>query len=390
MNILYVPTKDPRLTNGGNEQRTNLLWESLKRYGNVYTFLLDRKLEKESERIDGQHPIYKYRLNVNKRSLWYIFNVFICRLAPFSIWRGKNIKQPNVARVFRNVSFDLVVTRYIYPLCYCNYWEIAPLLIDIDDHPFQVYNTVQKKRLPIGLKTIGKYITTWQTKYIVNKAKGGWIANKEQLNLCGNNFGFLPNIPQFPSIDYKVDYGERKNIFTVGAMGYGPNKEGVTYFLKQIWPLFHKRYPEVKYYIIGKGAKKDVADLWNSYEGVKYLGYVEDIEALYEKTLATVVPVYSGGGTCIKTLESIAYSRTCLSTRFGARGLSEDIVNEEKGILLFEDAESFINAYNKVLDTKRREENEKRGRDVVTSIYSIDSFNKAVDDIVSKLGYVIK
>ena len=384
MNILYVPTKDPRLTNGGNEQRTNLLWESLKRYGNVYTFLLDRKLEKESERIDGRHPIYKYSPNVNKGSLWYIINYFVNRLTPFSIWRCKNIKQPDVSMVFRGVRFDLVVTRYIHPVCYCKYWKIAPLLIDIDDHPLQVYNTVYKSRLPIGLKTIGKYITIWQTKHIIDKAKGGWIANKDQLKLCGKHFEFLPNIPQFPSIDYKIDYCERKDLFTVGAMGYGPNEEGVTRFLKQIWTSFHKRYPDVQYFIVGKSAKKDNVKLWNGYDGVKYLGYVEDLEALYEKTLATVVPVYSGGGTCIKTLESMAHSRICLSTKFGARGLSDDIVNGEKGILLFDDVESFINAYNNVLDIKRRNEYEKRGNDVVTAIYTVDSFNRAVDDIVSK------
>ena len=81
----------------------------------------------------------------------------------------------------------------------------------------------------------------------------------------------------------------------------------------------------------------------------------------------------------------MVHSRTCLSTKFGARGLAEDVVNGEKGILLFEEAETFINAYEKTLDIKRREEIEKLGKSVVESSYSVESFNKAVDDIVSKL-----
>ena len=83
----------------------------------------------------------------------------------------------------------------------------------------------------------------------------------------------------------------------------------------------------------------------------------------------------------------MAYSRTCLSTKFGARGLAEYVLNEKKGILLFEDAESFIQAYGKVLYTKRREEIEKQGSLFVTSNYSVDSFRKAVDDVMSKLSY---
>lgn len=384
MNILYVPAKDPRLTNGGNEQRTNLLWESLKRYGKVYTFLVDSKLSSEDELIDGEHPIYKCKPTEKRFSVWQVVNTILSRFSLFSVYNRKASKIKSPIEVFEGVHFDVVVARYVHPLCNYNYWELAPLLIDIDDHPLQVYETVRRKRLPFCLKTIGKYVTKWQTDYFIKKSAGGWIANKEQEKLLDDNFVFLPNIPQTPSQLYKVDNIERSNLFTVGAMAYGPNKEGVTRFLKHIWLPFHEKYPDVQYYIVGKGASENEAKLWNSYEGVKYLGFVDNLEALYEKTLATVVPVYSGGGTCIKTLEAMAYSRTCLSTKFGARGLTENVIKGEKGILLFEDAESFINAYKKVRDVNWREKMEQQGNRVVESIYSIDSFNKAVDDIMSK------
>ena len=384
MNILFIPTKDPRLTNGGNEQRTNLLWKSLKRYGKVYTFLLDRKLSCLDELIDSEHPIYKFKPIEKRFSVWQFVNAILIRFSLFSVYSRKTYKIKSPDEVFGGIHFDVVVARYVHPLCDYKYWEIAPLLIDVDDHPMQVYETVRRKRLPFVLKTIGKYITKWQTDYFIKKSAGGWIANKEQEKLLSGNYAFLPNIPQQPSQSYKVDNKERRNLFTVGAMGYGPNKEGVTRFLKQIWPSFHESFPEVQYFIAGKGASDSEVKLWNSYEGVKYLGFVDDLDALYEKTLATVVPVYSGGGTCIKTLEAMAYSRTCLSTRFGARGLSEDAVIGEKGVLLFEDAESFINEYKKVLDVNRREEIEQQGKRLTESIYSVESFNKAVDDIVSK------
>jgi len=384
MNILYVPTEDPRALNGGNEQRTNFLWESLKRYGRVYTFLLDSGLNTRFLYIDGEHPICKLRPNVKGISFWRVLNSIVCRLSILNIFGRKIILIKSPEEVFTGVHFDVVVTRYVQPLCNYRYWDIAPLLIDIDDYPPQVFETIRKNQLLWGMKTIGKYITKWQTDYLIKKSVGGWIANKEQEKLLGDNYVFLPNIPQMPSQSYKVDNKERNNLFTVGKMSYSPNSDGVSRFLKQIWPSFHKQYSDVQYLIVGKGAPDAEVKLWNNYEGVKYLGFVEDLETLYEKTLATVVPVYSGGGTCIKTLETMAHSRACLSTKFGARGLADDAVKGEKGILLFEDAESFINAYNKVVDIKRREEIEKQGKNFVISSYSIDSFNKAVDVVLSK------
>lgn len=382
MNILYVTCVDPRLTNSGTEQRTNLLWESLKRHGNVYTYLMSYNVDSESEMIEGDHPIYKFHLVRHRSSLWQIINLVLSKLSLFSIYDRKMIEIKSPEMVFGGVHFDVVVSRYIYPLCNYKFWEIAPLIIDIDDHPFQIFETVRKKRLPFGLKWIGSIITKWQTKIIMNKSAGGWIANIEQLNLCGDNYEYLQNIPHIPSKKYEYNFRGRKNLFTVGLMGYIPNKEGVTSFLTQIWPSFHEKYPDVKYYIVGKKAPEADLKFWNSFDGVKYLGFVEDLEALYEKTLATIVPVYSGGGTCIKTLESMAYSRPCLSTIFGVRGLPVDAVENERGVLVFSNPNTFISAYEKLLDLSSRERIERRGRELISDQYSIDSFNKAVEKIL--------
>lgn len=385
MEILYIPTKDPRLTNGGNEQRTNLLWESLKRYGKVYTFLHDPKLDTYAEMVEGEHPIYKTRPVEKRFSFWRIVNSFLRRLSLISVYGRMTIDIKSPEKVFEGVHFDVVVSRYVHPLCDFNYWEIAPLLIDVDDHPLQVYETVRRKRLPLGLRTIGNYVTRWQADYLIGKSVGGWIANKEQERWLGDNFAYLPNIPQIPSLLYNVGNTQRKNLLTVGSMGYGPNKDGVTRFVKEIWPSFHKCFPEVKYYIIGKGAHQEETRKWSSVGGVEYLGFIDNLESLYENTLATVVPVYSGGGTCIKTLEAMAFSRTCLSTEFGARGLSEDVIKKEKGILLFKDVETFIDAYKRILDTKHRSEIESQGRETIYSSYSVDSFNQAVDEVMKRV-----
>lgn len=387
MNILYVPTRDPRLTNGGNEQRTNFLWNSLKRYGRVYTFISDDSLETKEEMIEGEFPIYKYRPKYNKKSPWFVVNHVLEWLLLFSIYKHKSTYCPDPTHVFHNTHFDIVVARYISAACFYKYWKIAPMVIDIDDYPLQVYLTIQKEQLPSGLRQIGEIMTKWQTKKMVNRSVGVWMSNEKQVKLLGTNCHFLPNISQGPSDKYDSDFSDRKDLFTVGSMIYPPNCIGVSRFLKEVWPCFHKKHPDVKYYIIGKGADDEYIKTWRSFEGVEYLGFVDDLEAVYQQSLAAVIPIYMGGGTCIKTLEAMAFSRMCISTPFGARGLPESVIKEEKGVLIFNDKEDFVKAYERICDEEYRKSKEQLGRETIQNTYSQQNFDAAVDKVMKKIAY---
>ena len=387
MNILFIPTIDPRKTNGGNEQRTNLLWNDLKRYGRVYTFFADASLSSAEEMTDGEHPIYKCLPLFKRKTLWYIVNCVLEWLSLFSIYQYKSTLCPDPSSVFRDAKFDIVIARYVYPVCYYKYWEIAPLVIDIDDHPFQVFSTAHRRQLPMGFRRIGEMVTKWQTKKIISKTIGGWISNEEQVKLLGNNYHFLPNIPHGPSREYNAGYAKRKDLFTVGNMAYPPNCVGVSRFLKEVWSYFHEKYPNVKYYIIGKEAPKVEQQFWSSFEGVKYLGFVDDLEDVYQRSMAAVVPIYMGGGTCIKTLEAMAFSRMCISTPFGARGLPDHVIKDEKGVLIFDDKEDFVRAYERICDEEYRKSKEQLGRETIQNTYSQQNFDAAVDKVMKKIAY---
>lgn len=386
MNILYVPTKDPRLRNGGNEQRTNLLWESLKRYGRVYTIVFDAYLTTNEEMIAGEHPIYKYPPSF-KNNLWNCVNNNIDKLSLFSIFRRYSTYCPNPKLVFRDIQFDVVISRYIFPVCCYDYWKIAPLVIDIDDHPLQVFWTIHKHNMRPCMRLIGEIVTKWQFNYLINKTIGGWISNEEQVKLLGNNYYFLPNIPNVPSREYDAEYAKRKDLFTVGTMVYPPNCIGVSRFLKEVWPYFHEKHPNVKYFIIGKEAPEEAQQFWRSFEGVEYLGFVDNLEGVYQRSLAAVIPIYMGGGTCIKTLEAMAFSRMCISTPFGARGLPDSVIRDERGVIIFDDKEDFVKAYERICDEEYRKSKEQLGRETIQNTYSQQNFDAAVDKVMKKIAY---
>ena len=114
--------------------------------------------------------------------------------------------------------------------------------------------------------------------------------------------------------------------------------------------------------------------------GVKVLGYVEDLVPIYENCLASVVPVDSGGGTCIKTLESLAYGRICLSTQFGARGFNKgDIAKNNLGLFIYEMADEFLRYLHQMInDEVARENFERANVAYFESHYSFNSFLESV------------
>lgn len=379
MNILYISPRDPRLFNDGNEQRTNLLWRALKKIGNVYTIVYINENNSKIESISDDGSMYAVSTNVGNynRSLKGFLYPLLAKFCGFAYLPFKFPTNVDIFKIFKDVKIDIVVSRYSrYPAKY-HYWEKVPTYVDIDDYPIQLYETRFKYHIPCFFRPLSRYMLAKQFNSFLKRISGGWISNKEQL-LCLKKISYLPNIPFLPSENYNVCQNERKYLFTVGAMSYEPNYRGVDKFLSEIWPTFHEKYPEVQYVIGGKGAPQEYASVWKSYEGVSYVGFVDDLEKAYEFCYASVVPIYTGAGTCIKVLESMAYSRTCLSTKFGARGMNA--VKKNDGLIVFTNADDFIKAFERINNSYERRVLESEARGFISQNYSEDKFIKAVID----------
>jgi hypothetical protein len=379
MDILYISSSDPRKIDAGYAQRTHLIWESLKELGTVYTIVYDYSYVGIPTLYDEKNPIYI--CNPKLSSPLKRFKAFGHRLLNyFTGIPYSSYKQPceyEVNDVFRNVRFNIVVSRYIQLSARFHLWDIAPLYIDIDDHPLQVYDTIIQYKHPAILRSIGRHIVKRQFNSIIKKVAGAWISNEQQI-VSNKILSYLPNIP-FPfSSTYSPRCSKRDYLFTVGFMSYKPNYEGVDFFLSAIWPEFHKKYPNIKYLIGGKGAPLEFVNKWERIEGVQYLGYIDNLEAAYENCIAAIVPIYSGAGTCIKTLEAMSYYRVCLSTPYGARGIDKADLSGDHGLFIFNDAKEFIRIYENIINYTLRSHLEEKASEYIKSNYSFTNFKKII------------
>lgn len=126
-------------------------------------------------------------------------------------------------------------------------------------------------------------------------------------------------------------------IFHLGALDWEPNIEGLQWFLKKVWPIVLKEYPETELHIAGRGATASIQQML-SQQKVVFDGEVEDAHAYMHSKGIMIVPLLSGGGMRIKILEGMALGKTIVSTDIGAEGIHGE---HQENIIIANDPESF-------------------------------------------------
>ena len=381
MNILYLSERDPRDTHFGGAQRTHFIWEALKKVGNVYAFHFDQQFQTK-EIAPGVWTVRKL-MKINALQ-WFFYRLERKVLEPFKVlplWPMPTYLEKNVDELFPNVRFDIVVCRYCFDLAEMHLWNFPRVYVDFDDHPLEMYDSVKGIDVHPWLKPVGRLIIRLQMKFLEKKITGGWVSNPMQASAIYAKKPIVPlrNIALSPSPFYKVDAERKKMLIIVGSMSYYPNYSGADRFLTEIWPSVHEKYPDLMLCVIGSGLPAEYSEKWKKIPNVKEMGFVENLEAMYQDCLAAVVPIFSGGGTCIKTLESLAYSRVCLASPFGARGLEKCVSSGNKGLQIFHLAKNFLDIVdNVIMNPFVRQKAEKEAKEYIDNNHTQENFINSV------------
>jgi glycosyltransferase involved in cell wall biosynthesis len=104
-----------------------------------------------------------------------------------------------------------------------------------------------------------------------------------------------------------------------GAMDLLPNAEAVVYFANQVFPLLKSCLPDSEFYIVGNSPMPQVKALARI-QGIIVTGEVESLRPYYEMCAINVVPLFTGGGVIVKTLNGMASGRPTVVTPLGNSG----------------------------------------------------------------------
>lgn len=116
-------------------------------------------------------------------------------------------------------------------------------------------------------------------------------------------------------------YKAKVNLLFVGRLDWLPNKEGLSWFLENVWGKVSEERSDLHLKIVGSG---DGAWLkrFSYLPELDFLGRVDDLTVLYEESCGVIVPVFYGSGTRVKVIEAASYGRACIGTALGvAAGL---------------------------------------------------------------------
>ncbi len=140
-------------------------------------------------------------------------------------------------------------------------------------------------------------------------------------------------------------------LFHLGAMDWGPNLEGILWFLDEVWPLIQKNFPQLKLYLAGRNMSADL--FLKEHKNVVLVGEVDNAISFIRSKAIMIVPLLSGGGIRVKIIEGMALGKPIISTTLGAEGIH--CINN-KNILIADKPQQWVDAIAQLMNENTRNE----------------------------------
>ncbi len=159
----------------------------------------------------------------------------------------------------------------------------------------------------------------------------------------------------------------RPAIGFLGSLEWGPNVEGILWFVREVVPFITKELPDVEIRIAGRSPAPEILAL---HTGINVFidGPVKSATEFLSTVDVAVSPILSGSGVRIKILEGLAHAMPMVTTSAGAEGLP---VADGEHIIIADDAAAFSQGCIRLLkDTAYAEMLGSSGRGLVTREFS--------------------
>ncbi len=191
---------------------------------------------------------------------------------------------------------------------------------------------------------LGKRLRTFEAAYY-NKADGiAAITEEDKQRLLDLNVTVpIQIVPAGVVLDKYLAAQDREaeanSIFSISALDWLPNLEGLDWFLKSVWPELLKRKSEIHFHIAGKSTPDWLMN--SSFPNVHVHGFVDDAIVFKKSYQLMLVPLLSGGGMRVKIIEGLAAKKCIISTSVGAEGIES---THGKDIVIANSPEEWVEA----------------------------------------------
>lgn len=174
-----------------------------------------------------------------------------------------------------------------------------------------------------------------------------------------------------------------KTVYHIGSMEWMPNQEAMKWFREFIWPLVEAGDPEAEFHMAGKHMPAHCSN-WNS-SSFRVHGEVPDMDAFVSDKSILAVPLRSGSGIRIKTIEAMLSGKAVVSTGTGAAGIP---LTHGENCLLADDPQAFAESILKLLaDPVLRDKIAQNGKQLALELYGNAAISEKWKSIYASLVY---
>nr|WP_121269526.1 glycosyltransferase family 4 protein [Pedobacter schmidteae] len=190
------------------------------------------------------------------------------------------------------------------------------------------------------LQFLARRLKYYETEQINRFHQVFAISEPDRQNIV--KFGCETALDVFPvALDFEKYVTEQTNtgfptLFHLGAMDWRPNKEGLEWFLDEIWPDIEKLNSELRFYIAGKNMQRQFFEYES--ENLVVEGEIFDAVEFINSKSIMIVPLLSASGMRVKIIEGMAMRKCIIATSMAAEGIR---CEHGKDILIANTADEF-------------------------------------------------
>jgi GT2 family glycosyltransferase/glycosyltransferase involved in cell wall biosynthesis len=212
-----------------------------------------------------------------------------------------------------------------------------------------------------------------------------WVVNPYEAELLRRENPALPVevVPLIQEVrDTVPKFLDRRDLMFLGGFRHGPNEDAVAFFVTEIFPRLRRELPGVRLLVAGGDLTPAVRAL--AADDVAILGFVKDINPVFDACRVFVAPLRYGAGLRGKILYSLGSGLPVVTTTVGAEGIG--LADREEALIADDAAEFAARVVELYRDEALWTHLSERGRRHVEAHFSYESVKAKVADTVSAVA----
>ena len=176
-----------------------------------------------------------------------------------------------------------------------------------------------------------------------------------------------------------LSFAARKNLLFLGDFLNLANRDGLKWFLEEVWPLLRRKFPQIKLDLAGSNMPGNYA---SEFEGVERLGFVAEMKPLFASHRVFISPARYGVSTRTKNINALALGLPVVTTAAGAEGL---YLRDSQEALLAETPADFAEAIGRLYtDADFWRAIADQGRAHIGKVFSKERLETALEKIIER------